>query len=31
VPAGTLVANFELVEPFRQGRPLTFAIEPLDA
>jgi hypothetical protein len=30
IPGGIAFENFELVEPFRQGRPLTFAIEPLD-
>jgi hypothetical protein len=30
IPGGIAFENFELVEPFRQGRQLTFSIEPLD-
>jgi hypothetical protein len=31
IPGGIAFENFELVEPFRQGRAFTFAIEPLEA
>jgi hypothetical protein len=30
IPGGIAFENFELVEPFRQGRAFTFAVEPLD-
>lgn len=30
IPGGIAFENFELVEPFRQGRALTFSAEPLD-
>ncbi|MFB8146358.1 hypothetical protein ACFC1W_06410 [Microbacterium sp. NPDC056003] len=31
IPGGIAFENFELVEPFRQGRALTFRVEPMDA
>lgn len=31
IPGGISFENFELVEPFRQGRSFTFAVEPLNA
>lgn len=31
IPGGIAFENFELVEPFRQGRELTFRVEPQDA
>jgi hypothetical protein len=30
IPGGIAFENFELVEPFRQGRAFTFAVEPMD-
>jgi hypothetical protein len=30
IPGGIAFENFELVEPFRSGRPLVFSVEPLD-
>jgi len=31
IPGGIAFENFELVEPFRQGRAFTFSVEPLEA